>query len=524
MAKLIGIFLYMTVLIVIGAVASRRMRDVRDYFAAGKNLSFIAAAFSARATGESAWLLIGLTGMGAAVGVKAFWVVLGEILGVALAWLWMGKRFKRLTDRYDSITIPDYLESRFRDSGHLLRLVAASALVIFVTIYVSAQIDATGTAFNSFLGWNYFAGALFGFAIVLIYIVSGGFLAVVWSDVFQGALMFVGLVSLPIVGLVAAGGWGPVAEGLRAQDPGLLSPAGPGPWTSTSVFGIISLALIGLGFLGSPQIFVRFLALRSEREFSRGAFVAISWTIFADIGAVLTGMVGRHLLVDGGPLREGSGRPFTELLGAGGQDVLPLLSEHLLPPLIVGIFIAVVLSAIMSTVDSLLVVASSAYVRDYYQKFKHPTMRDDQLIRMSRRATAILALLALVIALVVAISTPNRTVFWFVIFGWSGIAATFCPTMILSLFWNGMTARGALWAMISGFISVPFFKFVAPSLPGVGPAFGALEELPPSFAMGLLAGVVASLLDRKGKARLGDLREDMDVARGAAPPMTADRR
>ena len=514
MAKLIGIILYMIALVAIGAIASRRMGDVRDYFAAGKKLNFLAAAFSARATGESAWLLLGMTGMGAAVGVKAFWVVLGEILGVGAAWLLMGKRFKRLTDRYDSITVPDYLESRFRDPGHLLRLVSASALVVFVTIYVSAQIDATGTAFNSFLGWNYFIGALVGFAVVMVYIVSGGFLAVVWSDVFQGALMFLGLVSLPIVGLIIAGGWGPVAEGLRAQDPGLLSPAGPGEWTSTSIFGIISLALIGLGFLGSPQIFVRFLAMRSENEFSRGSFVAITWTILADVGAVLTGMVGRHLLMSD----VDSGTPFTDVLGAGGQDVLPLLSEELLPAILVGLFIAIVLSAIMSTVDSLLVVASSAFVRDYYQKTKHPTMRDDQLIQMSRRATFILALLALLVALVVAVSTPNRTIFWFVIFGWSGIAATFCPTMILSLFWDGITARGALLAMITGFLSVPFFKFVAPNFPGVGPAFGALEELPPSFAVGLLVGVVASLLDRKGRERLRGIEDDMAAARGASPP------
>ena len=187
-AKLVGVFAYFGVLVWIGVVASRRMKDVRDYFAAGKRLSFWSVAFSARATGESGWLLLGLTGMGAAVGVHAFWVVLGEVVGVALAWLLMSRRFKRLTDRYDSITIPDYLESRFRDTSHLLRLVSAFGLCVFVTIYVSAQIDATGAAFESFLGWNYYAGALCGFAIVLVYSVSGGFLAVAWSDVFQGLL------------------------------------------------------------------------------------------------------------------------------------------------------------------------------------------------------------------------------------------------------------------------------------------------------------------------------------------------
>ena len=157
-AKLVAVVLYLAVLIGIGVVASRRMKNLKDYFAAGKGLGFWAVAFSARATGESAWLLIGLTGMGAAVGAKAFWVVLGEVLGVAGAWLLMCRRFKRLTDRYDSITVPDYLADRFGDTSHLLRILSAGALVIFVTIYVSAQIDATGTAFEDLPGLELFHG------------------------------------------------------------------------------------------------------------------------------------------------------------------------------------------------------------------------------------------------------------------------------------------------------------------------------------------------------------------------------
>lgn len=488
--KLVVVALYLVALLLIGVVASRRMKDVRDYFAAGKGLGFIAVAFSARATGESAWLLLGLTGMGAAVGAKAFWVVLGEVLGVVGAWTLMARRFKRLTDRYDSITVPDYLESRFGDTSHRLRLVSALALVIFVTIYVSAQIDATGKAFEAFLGWNYYAGVFVGFFVVLAYILAGGFLAVAWSDVFQGALMFIGLVFLPIAGIVAAGGVTPVLDSLRAIDPGLLSLAGPDGWSFMTALSIVSLCLIGLGFLGSPQIFVRFIALKSEGEIVPGALTAFVWTVLADSGAVLVGMIGRALLT--GP---GQG---LEALGTGGEDVLPLLVEHLLPLVLVAIFVAVVLSAIMSTVDSLLVVAGSALVRDYYQKVRHPSLPDQALVRLSRWATFGLAIAALSIALGVAVSTPDRTVFWFVIFGWSGISATFCPTLILSLFWSRLTGRGALAGMLLGFAAVPLFKFVAPALPGAGAYFAELGELPPAFLVSAAAAVLVSLLDGAG--------------------------
>lgn len=492
-------------LLALGVVASRRMTDVKDYFAGGKALNFWAVAFSARATGESAWLLLGLTGMGAALGVRGFWVVLGEVLGVLGAWLLMSRRFHRLTMRYDAITVPDYLEQRFRDSDQAIRRVSALALVIFVTIYVSAQIDATGTAFESFLGIDYTIGALVGFAVVMAYSVSGGFLAVVWSDIFQGALMFLGLVLLPIVALMSLGGWGAMTTQLAAIDPALLDPAGPGGWTGLSVVGAAGLSLIGLGFMGSPQIFVRFLALRDEAEIPQGAMVAFVWTLLADSGAVLTGMVGRAALTS-------PGDDLVATLGNGGQDVLPALVAATMPAVIVGLYIAIVLSAIMSTVDSLLVLAGSAAVRDWYQKVRNPELPDDALVGISRGATLGLGLVALAVAMTVAFLVEGRTVFWFVIFGWSGIAATFCPTMILSLYWKGMTRNGALAAMVTGFVAVPVFKFGATSLPGLGPYFGELAELPPAFLAGALAGVVVSLLDKSGQEAIAEVGPELDAA------------
>jgi sodium/proline symporter len=200
---------------------------------------------------------------------------------------------------------------------------------------------------------------------------------------------------------------------------------------------------------------------------------------------VLTGMLGRLLLTS-------PGDAVTDVLGSGGEQVLPLLVDHLFGALIVGVYVAIVLSAIMSTVDSLLVVASSAVVRDGYQKLYHPELDDAALMGLARRVTFVLASLALMVALAVAWTTPDRTIFWFVIFGWTGIAATFCPTVILSLFWPGFTARGALAAMIAGFVAVPLFKFGVYRLPGIGEALAPLEELVPAFCVSFLVGFLAS--------------------------------
>lgn len=517
--KLLAVGLYCAVLLVIGHFASKRMRSIRDYYAGGKTIGFINVAFSSRATGESSWLLLGLTGTGFALGAEGFWVVLGELIGVGGAWLLLARRFKRLTDQYDSLTIPDYFESRFRDSGHWLRLIAAGALLIFVPIYAGSQIFATGKAFYDFLGWNHYIGAAVGFLVVLLYITKGGFIAVVWSDVFQGMLMLIGLVALPIVGALELGGVTNVYHTLSELHPGSLSPTHGGGWTTLEIVRILGFAAIGIGFLGSPQVFVRFISLKSERELSRGAGVAILWTLLADSGAVLVGMVGRALYSDS---QLGFTDPGQTIVDA--ENVLPFMSQNLLPAFLAGTYIAMVLAAIMSTIDSLLVVASSAAVRDYWQKIRRPDMSDEALMTTSHRLTIALSLVSFAVGAGLLLLNKESPVFWIIIFGWSGIAATFCPVMILSLFWDRLTSLGVRWAMVAGFASVPLFKFAAPVMFKAagwtdGKAYlDALDVLLPSFLVSIAVAVAVSILDAPGRARLLGVRSDLRAAGGSTPP------
>jgi len=482
-AKYLVVVLYFLVLMLLGVMASKRIRNLSDYYVGGKNLGFWVVAFSTRATGESAWLLLGLTGLGALAGYSAFWVVLGELIGVGVAWFIMAKPFKKLSDQYQSITIPDYLHSHFKAKTSTLRLIAAVALTVFVIIYVSAQIDATGSAFESFLGWNYYLGALVGFVIVVAYIFYGGFVAVAWSDVFQGSLMFLGLVLLPLYMLTEIGSWSLVHTKLVSLDPALVNAWGPGGFNTLNLFTVFGYAMIGLGFMGSPQVFVRFMSIKDTSEISKGRWVAITYTLLTDSAAVAIGILGRYLFDTGDT-------DIGQVLGNGAQDVLPLTVEALLPLMLQATYIAVVLAAIMSTIDSLLVVGSSAITRDLDQQY----LKNDRanLPQFSRRVTLLMALFALFIALTVSVLSPSRTIFWFVIFGWSGIAATFCPVIILSLFWKGFTEKGAIASMITGFVCIPLFKFGATSLPQIGIYFEQVAELLPSFLLSFLAGVLVS--------------------------------
>ena len=483
--KLVVLTFYVGILFFIGILASRRIKGMSDYYVGGKNMGFLAVAFSARATGESGWLLIGLTGMGAIAGYSGYWVVLGELLGVFVSWQFMAKRFKKLSDQYNAITIPDYLEAHFKSSTNTLRIVAASALVIFVIIYVASQMDVTGIAFESMLNIDYRVGAIIGFFIVLIYIFIGGFVAAVWSDMFQGILMFFGLVLLPIVVWFSMDHGAGITAGLNAIDPTLTQVLGRSDNGWLNLFTILGFSMIGLGFLGSPQVYVRFMSIKSEKEIDKGKWVALLFTLFTDAAAVTIGILARIYFTQ-------KGQDPEVILGTGGENVLSLVTNEFLPTILVAIFIAIVLSAIMSTIDSLLILASSAITRDFYQKIFRPDLKDQDLTKVSRLVTIGMALMALGIAILLYYLYPDRKIFWIMIFGWSGIAATFCPVIILSLFWKGFSEKGAIVSMITGFFSIIFFKFVVSNMEGVGDYFVELDVLAPSFLMAMIFGFIVS--------------------------------
>ncbi len=479
------ITLYFSILVVLGYLASRRINTMEDFVIGGKSLSYWVAAFSAQATGESAWLLLGVTGMGAMLGFSAYWIVIGEAIGVFIAWFFMAPRFKYLTDKYDSITVIDYLVSRFKAKSHLLRIISAVALSFFVLIYISAQIDATGSAFEAFLQWDYHLGALVGFIIVAGYCIAGGFLAAAWTDMFQGAVMLVCLLALPIVAGLSIDNFHSIYSGLETINPGLVNIWGGGI-NALNISIVLGMALIGLGFLGSPQVFARLIAIKSMNEIERGRWVAVVFTIIVDFSAVSIGILGRYIFADQGADPEA-------FLGNGAQNVLSEMVEYTFPAWVVGLYVAAVLAAIMSTVSSLLVMASSSLTHDLYARIYNLSMNDNQATRLCRRITVIMALAALGISMTVAFLSPDRTIFWFAVFGWSGIGATFCPMILLSLFWPKFTERAAIASMLTGFSMTLISKFYLQGLDSVGDYITALETMPPSFISALLAGYLVTI-------------------------------
>ncbi len=458
--------LYLAVLLALGWWAGRGSHSVAGYYVADKKLPAWVVAFSSNATGESAWLLLGLTGMGYSIGIHALWIVFGEVLGVAMAWAFVARPFKAWTDHYESITVPDYLESRFRDSTHVFRWLSLVIVGSMVTAYTAAQVTASGKAFASFLGTSYTTGALVGTAVILYYTTVGGFKAVAYSDMLQGVLMFLGLLALPVVGMTAAGGWGATMAALQATDPALLRPMGSYGLSPTGVVSAVGFVGIGLAFLGAPQLLIRFVAARGQREIVDGSLIAVICIIVFDVGAVFGGMAGRALF-------PGLDDPET---------ILPVMTSGILPAAFAAVYFIIVLAAIMSTADSLLIMASATLVRDIVQRVLRPESTERALARLGRTTTVVVGIAGLVFAL-----AEVRVVFWFVLFAWSGLACAFAPVVLCSLFWRRTTRVGAIAGMIAGFLTAVLWVLL------LKPYTYELYEMVPGFAVGLAVTIGVSL-------------------------------
>jgi sodium/proline symporter len=477
---------YGVVLLAIGFWASKESKSVAGYFVAGKKLPSWVIAFSSNTTGESAWLLLGLTGMGYVVGIHALWIVFGEVMGVTLAWVFVGLRFKEYTDRYDSITVPDYLESRFRDTRHVIRLVSVVIILTMVTAYIAAQLTASGKAFGSFLGTSYEAGVLMGLVLILFYTTVGGFKAVAYNDLLHGLMMFCGLLALPIVGIIATGGWTSMMSQIQAIDPDMLKPMGQFGLSAAGIASAVGFIGIGLAFLGAPQLLTRFVSARDKHEIVGGSIIAVICIVVFDLGAVFAGMAGRTM--------------FGGL--ADPETILPTMSAELFPSIFTGIFLVIVLAAIMSTVDSLLILASSAVVRDVVQKVFQPNLSEQQFSMLGKLTTVLIGAGALALAL-----PEVRVVFWFVLFAWSGLASAFAPVVLCSIFWAGTTRAGAIAGMIAGFLTAVLWVLLLKQ------HFYDLYEMIPGFAAGFAVTIGVSLFTKppEGAAEeLASVRESIE--------------
>ncbi len=418
---------YLLLLVGIGVWASRRTASGEDFFLGGRGLGPWVAALSYSSSAASAWTLLGLSGIAYVYGVSTLWLALGSISSMLVVWYWIAPRLLRFSQAQSSVTLTDLLlhqvDTRLRRA---IALTATGIIVFSFVFYVAAQFQGAGTTFSSSFGLPMSTSILLGATVIVIYTLLGGFWAVSVTDALQGLLMALTALFLPLTAFYAVGGWSGLAAGLTASgDSTLFSlSAGNVGWVALGI--VIGGLSIGFGTYGQPHLMARIMALRDERALRQARRLTVLWYLLVFLGMWFLGLVG-HVLHAG---------------LANPEAIFFVMLERLFPPLLGAIFLAAVLSAIMSTADSQLLAAATAIAHD----LGLGGTEQRRLLFFSRLTVVSLA----IIAGLVAIYLPDR-IFSRVLFAWVALGAAFGPTLFARLAGLRVHPSGVLLSILLGF-------------------------------------------------------------------------
>ena len=519
---LVAMAVYMAVVIGIGIIfAKRANKSSDDYFLGGRSLGPWVAAFSASASDMSGWLLMGLPGVAYWCGLAdATWTAIGLAIGTYLNWLIVSKRLRRYSVRANnSITLPEFFSNRFREKKKTIMTISALFILIFFTAYAASCFATCGKLFSTLFDLPYVPMMIIGAVFVLAYTILGGFLAESASDFMQAIVMVIALVTVLIVGTVAAGGIGAVVENsqnipgffdfFNIANPTMVTKVingeevlvqetinGVPSFGAAIPYGILSICSMlawGLGYFGMPQVLLRFMAIRKEKELKASRRIAIVWVVVSLAAAVFIGIMGRTLF------------PTTHLTASASENIFITITTTIFNsgalPILAGLIMAGILAATISSSDSYLLIAASAFSKNIYKGVLNKKASDKSIMWATRITVAAIAVIAVLIAL-----DENSIIFNIVSFAWAGFGATFGPLMLFSLFWKRTTKAGAIAGMISGGSMVFIWDLGISRLGGVF----AIYELLPSFIISCIFIVVVSLLTKKPSA---EIEADFDAVK-----------
>ncbi len=461
---IISFTLYMLVMIAIGLYFYFKTDNLSDYVLGGRGLGPGVTALSAGASDMSGWLLLGLPGMMYSDGLVGSWIAIGLFIGAYINWHYIAKPLRVYTHYLnDSITIPDYFSNRFEDNKNVLRVITAVVILVFYTLYTSSGLVGGAKLFEATFNLDYSTALLIGSFVIVSYTFLGGYNAVSWTDFIQGILMMLALVVTPIVVIYDIGG---VSEAMRIIEQNDVSKLDF--FSGSSIIGIVSLLAWGLGYFGQPHILVRFMSIRDEDEMGRAKAIGMTWMGLSIVGSLAVGFFGYIYVISHGIDLHDS------------EKIFITLSQLLFNPWIAGFLLAAILAAIMSTIDSQLLVSSSVLTQDIYHAILHKNATDRELVWAGRSTVIIIAVIAWYIS-----TDSNSSVLKLVSYAWAGFGAAFGPLIILSLYNKNITKEGAIAGMLVGSITVIIYKELE------GGIFD-LYELLPGFIFAWIAIILVS--------------------------------
>jgi len=475
--ELLALILYFAAMLGIGILfffKSKSSSD-KDYFLGGRSMGPWVTAMSAQASDMSAWLLMGLPGSILAFGLGQAWIGIGLAIGTALNWILVARRLRRFSAAAgDSITVPQYLSNRFATKSKTLQVVCAVVFLVCFTVYVASAFVAGANVFTSLFNIEKGTAMLIFAAILIIYTFLGGYKAVCWTDFFQGILMLVAVLAVPIIIVITK-------DLNTAALSNVIVSDGESYSFVTNIFAaspkeIANGLAWGLGYFGMPHILVRFMAIKKPSMVKKSAIVAITWVVLSLGAVIVIAYFGRMLVGE-------------ELLLKGEQSMVFIrLSRDLFHPFIAGILLSAIIAASMSTADSQLLVASSSFTSDIYKPLIRKKATDKEVLWVGRAVVLIVAVVAYFIAS--SKGDGAQAIMNLVENAWAGFGSAFGSVIILSLFWRRFTYKGALAGVISGaLVDVLWLAFLSKPT--------GIYELIPGFAVSMIVAIVVTLLDKK---------------------------
>tara|TARA_Y100000768_G_scaffold110512_1_gene81314 strand:- start:365 stop:1816 length:1452 start_codon:yes stop_codon:yes gene_type:complete len=470
---------YLLFLLMIGLFTYNFSKTQEDYFLAGRKLGPWITAFSERASGESAWLLLALPGAAITIGMGEVWAVIGIIIGIIASWFLIAERLRIETEKYNALTIPQYLHKKYDDKSNIIRLFSSIIIAFFFLFYVSAQFHASGKVLHSLFDLSPTTGISVGAIVIIIYTLMGGFFAVAWTDLIQGILMIGTLVILPIAGYFE----------LRDTDISVFNELENAHLTFSNynydIFsgkqGLAAFVMAlgglswGLGYLGQPHLVIRYMAIRSSSDVSIARKIAICWAIPGITGAFFVGICALFIF---GPEYFQMNDP---------EQAMPILAKNLLHPILAGLFISGAVAAMMSTADSQLLVSTSAITEDLIHQYLQKDFSDRMLVLISRFMIVLLGIIAYGIAIYSEL--VGRNIFNVVSYAWSGLGSAFGPVLVMTLWWKKTTRRGIIAGLLTGFLTTIIWSNV-PQLKEI------MTERLSSFILAFLAVILISKYDK----------------------------
>ena len=495
----IAIVVYLAAMLAIGVWCAKKNNSVDDFYLGGRKLGPLVTAMSAEASDMSSWLLMGLPGVAYISGLaEASWTAIGLAIGTYINWLIVARRIRLYSNRLGAITVPQFFSKRWKDERNLLSAIAAVVIIVFFIPYLASGFSACGKLFASLFNTDYVTAMVISGAVIVIYTVTGGFLAASFTDLVQSIVMTAALLIVLVFATGQAGGLASVMENARSLA-GYLSltnihdalTGGADPY---SLLTICSLLAWGLGYFGMPHILLRFMAIEEEKKLKISRRVATSWVVISMAVAIFIGVVGNAMTAN-------NSLEHLEDAETIIVQISSLLSQHgILAALLAGVILAGILAATMSTADSQLLAASSSVSQNLFVEFFGVKFSSRQGMLVARGTMVVISLISMFLA-----RDPDSSVFRVVSFAWAGFGAAFGPAVLFALFWKRSNKWGALAGMVAGGVMVFVWKYLIAPMGGIW----GIYELLPAFIVSSLVIVLVSLATEKPDRETEEIFEEV---------------